>query len=567
MATDQPIPPVILVVDDATDSRERLTALLERRYAADYDVMVALSPHDGLRRLDALRDDGREVALILADQRMAGMSGVEFLARATDLLPEAIRVVVVGWGGLEEARDEIRQAAALGQIETYVARPWRDADEAFHHAVSKFLEEWDRTHRPQYEAIRIVGERWDAYTQALRDALHRSGVPFGFYEVGTERADELLASARADLPLPVAILFDGRVLARPTAIEIATAMGVNTEPGEAVFDLAIVGSGPAGLAAAVYASSEGLSVLVVEHEALGGQASTSSMIRNYLGFPRGLSGADLAARAYRQAWFFGTQFLIGRRAAGLRVEADRRVLVLDGGSEVRSRAVMLATGVSYRRLRAEQVEELVGRGVYYGAPVTEAPGMKGQDVVVVGGGNSSAQMGLYVARFAAHVTLVTRNPALSEMSAYLVREIESRPNITVRVNTVVAGARGDARLHSLQLRDTVSGDVQDVPTAAVFIMIGAEPRTDWLPAEVEREERGYVLTGDDVSSAALSVAGVRKAAPLETSLPGVFAVGDVRNGALKRIAAAVGEGATAVRMVHEYLAELRRAAEVAPTAR
>jgi thioredoxin reductase (NADPH) len=314
----------------------------------------------------------------------------------------------------------------------------------------------------------------------------------------------------------------------------------------------------------VYAASEGLSVLIIENEALGGQASTSSMIRNYLGFPRGLSGADLAGRAYRQAWFFGAAFLIGRLATGLRADGDRRVVVLDDGSEVRARAVILATGVSYRRLRAERVDELVGRGVFYGAPVTEAPGMRGQDVVVVGGGNSSAQMGLYVARFAAHVTLVSRSPALSEMSTYLVREIEGHQNITVRTNTVVAGARGENRLQAVLLRDTQTDEVEEVPIAAVFIMIGAEPRTDWLPTEIRREERGYILTGDALTTNSDASGEERRPAPLETSLPGVFAVGDVRNGALKRIAAAVGEGSSAVRMVHEYLARLRE--QEVPTA-
>jgi len=549
---------VIFVIDDEQDWLDRLQRALTRRFAADYAIVVEQSASAALAELQAMRDSGTPVALILADQWMPEMTGVELLAAATDIEPDAERAVMIAYGELETAREPILRAAALGQIQTYVAKPWRDSDEPFYHAISKFLEDWDRTHRPQFELIRIVGDRWDAYGVALRDALHRSGVSYGFYAPDSDEGIELLRRAGVNGPLPVVVFFDGRALARPTATEIATAMGVNTEATGDEFDMVVVGSGPAGLSAAVYGASEGLRTLVVESEALGGQASTSSMIRNYLGFPRGLSGADLTGRAYRQAWFFGASFLIGRVATALRpADADRHVIGFDDGSEVRSRAVVLASGVSYRRLRVGRLEEFVGRGVFYGAPVSEAPGMAGQPVVVVGGGNSSAQMALYLARFAAHVTVVTRDPAPVQMSEYLVREIHSRRNIEMRFNSVVTDARGDALLQALVLRDTTQDTTVELEASAVFILIGAEPRTAWLPPEMERDDRGYILTGDAVTAGQAGTPatdGDRRPAPLETSLPGVFAVGDVRMGSMKRIAAAVGEGSSVVRMVHEHLA-------------
>jgi thioredoxin reductase (NADPH) len=492
-----------------------------------------------------LREEGRPVAVVLAGQSTGGLRGIEFLAQAAEIQSEAVHAVLVTFGDLERLREPILQAAALGQIKSYVIEPWRDADESFYHAVTKFLEDWDKSHRPQFELIQLVGERWDAVTQALRDGLHRSGVAFGFYDHEGERGRALLQSASVTGPLPVAIFFDGRVLPRPTAAQIATALGVNADVATKEYDVTVVGSGPAGLAAAVYGASEGLQTLIIENDALGGQASTSSMIRNYLGFPRGLTGADLTARAYRQAWFFGASFLIGRTANALRLDAGRQVIVLDDGSEVRSRTVVLATGVSYRRLQIGRLEDLIGRGVFYGAPVSEAPGLANERVVVVGGGNSSAQMALYLARYVSHVTLMTRGAALNEMSEYLVRDIRNNRKIEPRLNSIVVDARGDTRLRALIVRDTARNVIEEIETSAVFILIGAEPHTAWLPPEVRRDERGYVVTGE----------AARAKAQLETSLPGVFAVGDVRLGSMKRIAAAVGEGSSVIRMVHDYLAD------------
>lgn len=548
--------PIIFVTDDDRDSLALVERLLERRFGADYEVIAESDARAGVRRLEEMGRAGVEVALVLADQSMAAMTGVDFLSRVADDHPDAQRVVLVAFGELEPAREEIVRAAATNQIEAFVAQPWRDADEAFYHAVSKFLEEWDQGHRPQFEAIRVVGSGDDPDVRNLCAALFRSGVPYGFYESDSDVGSELRAKA-PDAALPLAVLHDGRVLAQPTTGQIVTALGTNVDPTGHLYDVVVVGSGPAGMAAAVYGSSEGLDVLVLEHEALGGQAASSSKIRNYLGFPRGLAGAELAARAFRQAWFFGTRFLIGPTVQALRATDDGQALTLSDGSEVRTRTTVLATGVSYRRLGIPRVEELLGRGVFYGAPLTEAPGLAGRRVIVVGGGNSSAQAILYLARYAEHAVLVVRDPMIHEMSDYLMREIDARPNIEVRLSTVVHDAAGTRRLEKVTLRQSETGATDTLDAAALFILIGAEPRTDWLPAQIQREERGYVLTGSSVKA----LDGQRTPATLETSMPGVFAAGDVRMNSMKRIAAAVGEGSTVIRMCHQYLA--RREQEAA----
>lgn len=540
----------VVAVDDDDDSSARIGRVLERRFGADYEVVLERSPSAALKALDELHRDGKDVALVLAAHLMADMTGIELLAQVSSKHRHARRALLIPWSDRSTA-ESIVKASALGQIDAHIVRPWRDADESFCHAITELLDEWDRNHRPQFEAVRIVGDRWDAYSHGVQDALQRSNVPFRFYEADGAEGRELLQRAPQPGPLPVAVLFDGRVLPRPTPAQLADALGANTDPGAEVFDVTIVGSGPAGLAAGVYAASEGLRVLVLENEALGGQAGTSSLIRNYLGFPRGLSGAELTHRAYRQAWILGASFLIGRAANGLRAEGDTRVLVLDDGSEIRSRAIVLAVGVGYRRIGIDSLETLVGRGVYYGSGVTEAPGMVDEDVYVVGGANSAGEAALHLSRFAARVTILVREASLTAMSDYLIREIKARDNIVVRLNTVVTDGRGDYRLRSLTIRDTAADRTEEVSATAVFIMIGASPRTGWLPPDVQRDDRGYILTGDSVP---VELEDGRPNEALQTSVPGVFAVGDVRAGSMKRVAAAVGEGSTAIRLVHDYLA-------------
>jgi thioredoxin reductase (NADPH) len=537
--------PLILVVDDTQQELDLTKRAVERRFGADYEIAAELSCRAALELLRTRPNTtAAPVAMVLADLSMPEMDGMALLAEVVSTAPGAKRLLAVTWGELDAAREPILRAVARGDVDGIVAKPWRDAHESFYREVTAYLEQWDHVHRPQFEAVRIVGDRWDPHAQSMRDALLRSGVPFGSYEPDSEQGRALLAEAGTNGPLPIALLYNGRVLIQPSTSDVAAGLGVNADPVGTRYDVSIIGSGPSGLAAAVYAASEGMSVLVVEQEALGGQASSSAMIRNYLGFPRGLSGAELTTRGYRQAWFFGARFLIGRNAVSLSANAGDRIVTLDDGTEVHSRAVVLATGVYYRRLPVEGVDRLVGRGVFYGAPMTEAPGMAGEHVVVVGGGNSSAQMALFMLDYARAITLVTRNSTLAEtMSDYLIRDIELHAKIDVRTETVVSGVEGTDRLTAVRLRNTYAGDEELLPAAGLLIMIGAEPQTNWLPAAIERDERGYILTG---------LAGRRS---LETTMAGVFAVGDVRFSSLKRIAAAVGEGSTVVRMCYEYFAE------------
>jgi thioredoxin reductase (NADPH) len=548
VTSGSPRPAAIVAVDEA-DAEARLRSILKRRFGADYEIVCERTAAATLETLTRLRDDGRDVALVLAGGDAGDMTGIELLARVSAIHRDARRALLITWGDRSTSAGIVK-ASALGQIDTYVVRPWRDIDEHFCHAISELLDEWDRGHRPPFEAVRIVGHRWDAYSHGLQDSLQRSNVPYRFYEADSPEGRALLGEGMDAGPLPVAVLVDGRVLTRPAAEDIANALGVNTDPGAERFDVTIVGSGPAGLAAAVYGASEGLRVLVLENEALGGQAGTSALIRNYLGFPRGLSGAELTNRAYLQSWILGARFHIGRTATGLRAGSEAHVLVLDDGSEVRSRAIVLASGVSYRRIGIDSLEALVGRGVFYGAGVTEAPGMTGEDVYVIGGANSAGQAALYLSRFAARVTILVRGSSLTEMSDYLIRDIEARDNVVVRLNTVIVDGTGDDRLRTLTLRDSATERTEEASAGAVFIMIGASPRTGWLPPELQRDDRGYILTGESVGGSA----GGDPNPQFQTSVPGVFAVGDVRAGSMKRVAAAAGEGSSAIRLVHEYLA-------------
>ena len=549
----------IVVVDRPDPAEIAPYALLKRRFGADYEIDLTDTGAGGLDLLRSLRSDGDDVAIVMADQRISDMTGVQFLKESRSIFPNAKRVVLVGQGALNPARGEILQAAALDEIDTYVVRPLIDPDEVFLRDVARFIQEWDRDNRPQPIAVRLVGSEIDVELRRLFEGMIRSGVSSTFHPIEGEEGQRLLReSGLGDDARSAALLWDGRVIEHPTPNKIAAAIGAEDDPGNSEFDLVIVGAGPAGLASAVYATSEGLSTIVIEQEALGGQASTSSMIRNYLGFPRGTTGTELTARAYWQAWFFGSKYSFGRSATDIRRDGDRRVVVLDDGTEVIGRSVILASGVAYRRIGIDRVEQMVGRGCFYGAPVTQAPGVEGHAVVVVGGGNSSAQTALYLSRFASKVYLVARRQQLDEMSYYLVRDLEANPKIEVRTSTEVVDVTGDTRLEEVVLRDTSRNVDEVVPASAIFILIGAEPRTEWLPESIERDARGYIATGRDVAAA--TVDGSRQPLPYETSLAGVFAAGDVRLGGMKRVAAAVGEGSSAVRHIHEYLALIREAA-------
>jgi len=553
-----PDAPALLVVDSDTRARGVVEGELRKRYGSDYQVLCAGSSGEALGLLAMLRDQARRACLVLAaDHALGEMTGVELLARVREFDPTVKRVLLVG-RGIQARSETIVDALAVDHIDAYFSGPATVPDEIFHRAVTELLEEWARSHLPAFEAVRVVGEEWSARSHEIRDLLSRNTVSFGFYLVDSERGQALLQELGASgASLPVVALFNGVVLERPSPTDIAAALGLRTSSGTGLYDVAVIGAGPAGLAAAVYGASEGLSTIVLEPEAIGGQAGTSSLIRNYLGFPRGVSGKDLALRAYTQAWNFGAEYIYGNKATGLRLNGNEHVIALSGGSEVRSRAVVIATGMSYRRLGIPALEGLSGAGVFYGAAASEAQAMRGKDVFVVGGANSAGQAAVYLAKYAAKVTMLVRGESLADsMSDYLMHEIASTPNILVLHKVVVAGGAGSGRLESLTLRDEQTGGTETVPAAAVFVLIGAAPRTQWLPDDIERDRWGFVLTGADLFTGGNRTRDWPLQRPpmfLESSVPGVFAVGDVRRDSVKRVASAVGEGSIAIRMVHDHL--------------
>jgi thioredoxin reductase (NADPH) len=552
--------PVILAVEGEPDAFSTIERELSERYGADYEIVCEASATSGLRALAQIKDRGGQVAVVLAALWMPDTTGPEFLMSAHALHPAAKRAVTVTWGE-RNAGEALQQAIALGQVDDWIAKPWVPGDEHFHQGVGTFLYEWARQHGPGFEAVRVVGEPWSARSHELRDFLSRNSILFSFTGVDTEEGRVLLERLGVEAAeLPVAVTFDGLVMPNPSNAEIAASLGVNVRPQASGYDVTIIGAGPAGLAAAVYAASEGLHTLVLEREAIGGQASSSSLIRNYLGFPRGISGTELAIRAVQQAATFGAEFVYGQ-AIGVRAAGSDRVVALRDGTDVTSRAVIISTGVSYRRLGIPSLEVLIGSGVFYGAAASEAQATKGREVFVVGGANSAGQAAVHLAKHAARVTLLVRGSTLATtMSDYLIRQIAASPNIGVSHDTEVVGATGDGRLSRLVLRNRSSGATETVPAGALFILIGAQPHTSWLPSEIERDEWGYIVTGADMlrdGAPPPEWSGERQPLPFETTVPGVFAVGDVRHGSAKRVASSVGEGSVAIRLLHEYLAAAR----------
>jgi thioredoxin reductase (NADPH) len=544
--------PVLLVVDDEADSLRALAQELESRYGAHYRVVASASAQDALATLAELRAEGVAVPMVLADQWMPETTGVDLLARVRELYPTARRGLLVSWGD-RSATEPILAAAALGDIEFYVPKPSWSPDEEFHLALTASLSEWWRRQGGRFEAVTVIGGELHARSHEIRDLLTRNGVPFGFHRSDSAEGRAALRrlGVRSDEG-PVVALYDGVVLVDPSNAGVGQALGVDVRPPERTYDLLIVGAGPAGLAGAVYGASEGLQVAVLEREAFGGQAGTSSLIRNYPGFPWGVSGVELAWRSYQQAWTFGTRFSYGNPATSLAEADGLHVVRLEDGSEVRSRAVILATGVSYRRLGVSPIETLVGAGVFYGAATVQAQAMAGGHAFVVGGGNSAGQAALHLSKYARRVSVLVRSTSLAaSMSDYLVREIGNAPNVDVRYGVDVVGGGGDGRLQYVQVRDRSSGAVDPLPAVGLFVLIGAEPFTDWLPEVLGRDRWGYVLTGADAS---VSWPLERPPFPLETTMPGVFAVGDVRHGSVKRVASAVGEGSVCIHQVHHYLA-------------
>ena len=539
--------PLILAVDEDPEALHRITSELQR-YARDYHVICGPSTDAALTQLESLRHDDAAVAVVLAARGTQPLKGEQLLERVHDLHPHAKRALLIPWGGWadEETADAIRNAMALGHIDYYALKPWSTPDELFHRLVSEFLQEWRRQNAPGRRELTVVADPWSQRGYTLRNLLARNGVPHAFHAGDSSEGAELLRSCgQGGADVPVVILPDGSALVDPHAEDLArhgTRMPTALDqPGE--FDVVIVGAGPAGLAAAVYASSEGLNALVVERESIGGQAGSSTRIRNYLGFSRGLSGAELAQRAYQQAWVFGATFLLTREVVDIEVGDAGHSVSISGAPDVDARSVILAMGVSYKRLDVPALGPLEGIGVFYGSSPSEARHFTGGDVYVVGGANSAGQAAVHLARYARCVSLLCRGPSLrATMSRYLIDEIEGNEKIVVLELTEVVDAAGDERLETLTLRGPAGEEV--VGADALFILIGAEPRTAWLPESIERDERGFVSSGADYG----------------TNVPGIFAIGDVRSGSVKRVASAVGEGSVVIQHVHQYLA---RAAEQA----
>ena len=544
--------PVLVVVDDDDASLQALRVELESRYGAHYQVLSASSPEEALARLAELKAAGAEVPLVLAEQWMPGMRGAQLLARVRDSFPTTRRGLLISWRERSTPAPFL-EAAALGWLEFYLSKPTWSPDEQFHRVVTGALEEWWRDQGGRFESVTVIGEDPSARVHEIRDLLSRNSVPFGFYASGSPEGQAVLRQlSLSDPGGPVVSLYTGVVLVDPGNAEVAAALGLDVRPADHAYDVVIVGAGPAGLAAAVYAASEGLRTALLEREAFGGQAGTSSRIRNYLGFPSGISGMELAQRAYEQAWVFGTHFVYGNTATGLAQDRDRLVVGLADGSEARASAVVIASGVSYRRLGVPELEALVGAGVFYGAGTIEAQAVAGKAAFVVGGGNSAGQAALHLSKYAQHVTILIRSQSLAtSMSDYLIREIDAAPNVDVRYRCEVAHGGGDGHLEHLLLRNRDSGQTDLLPAAGLFVLIGAQPFTGWLPEAIERDQWGFILTGPDTGRHWLQQ---RAPFALETTMPGVFAVGDARHGSIKRVASAVGDGSIAIRFIHDYLA-------------
>jgi thioredoxin reductase (NADPH) len=550
--------PAIVILDDEPVALSALLDALARRFGGDYRVVSHLDPRAGLEALAAMKASGEEVALVIADQWMPGVTGREVLARAHQIFPAARRALLVAWGD-RTASPTILQGCAFGELDNYLYKPWSPAEVHLYPLVGEFLSEWTQAFRPGLELVKVVARDPSPRAHELRELLARNGVPHGFYASGTPAARRLLAEVGAeDDGNPAVVLLDGTVLADPSNAELMDRVGES--PDELDCDLAVVGAGPAGLAAAVYAASEGLRTLVIERELVGGQAGSSVLIRNYLGFPRGISGSALMERAYQQAWLFGAKYVFAREVSGLSRRREDRVVSLSDGREVTARAVLVATGACYRRLAAPGVEALAGAGVLYTSPLDAAP-FAGRDAVVVGGGNSAGQAVLHFARYARRVLLLVRGDALEEnMSDYLVQAIRHQGNVEVRLSTEIVRAHGAHQLERLTVHDRARGVTEELPASLLLVLIGTQPQSGWLAGAVACDAQGFVLTGEDVPDA-----GGRRPRALETSMPGVFAAGDVRRGSVKRVASAVGEGAVAVQLVHEYLGSEEAVAGAAPS--
>lgn len=562
MDTDRPAArPAVLTIDDDPDVLRAIERDLRQRYAKSYRILSASSGQAALDLLDRLRERGEPVALLLADHRMPQMTGIELLAKSVERLPDTKRVLLTAYADTDAAIRAINEI----KLHYYLLKPWDPPEQNLYPVLDDLLEDWKASYRPAFEGIRVLGTRWSPRAYGLREFLARNQVPYRFLDVETAHQDQevrqvldLLAPDEQRFPV---VLFSGGVrLPDPTQAELAAGLNLRTRPGAESYDLIIVGAGPAGLAAAVYGASEGLRTVIVEREAPGGQAGLSANIENYLGFPAGLSGSDLARRAVVQATRFGAEILAPQEATGLRINDLYRIVRLADGSEISAQALLIATGVQWRTLDVPGMDRLTGAGVYYGAGSTEARSCRNDEVYIVGGANSAGQAALNFSRYARRVVLLVRGKSLeASMSKYLTDEIARTPNIHVEYETQVVEVHGEERLEAITVDCARGVSRERIEARALFVFIGAQPRTEWLKDFVERDSRGFVLTGPDLLRNGKPPKNwplERDPGLLETSLPGVFAVGDVRHGSVKRVASGVGEGSVGIQFVHQYLSKV-----------
>lgn len=548
--------PVLLAVDDDLSVLSAISRDLRRRYAEQYRILRADSGAAGLEALRELKLRNDPVALFLVDQRMPHMSGVEFLEQARPLYPEAKRVLLTAYADTDAAIQAINNAA----IHYYLLKPWDPPEEKLYPTLDDLLDDWQANYHPPFSGIRIIGHRWSPEAHQLKDFLARNHVPYQYLDVefGAEAKQVLSQLEMEEAKLPVVILPNGESLASPSLPALAEKVGLKTQAERRFYDLAIVGGGPAGLAAAVYGASEGLRTVLIEREATGGQAGTSSRIENYLGFPSGLSGAELARRATTQAKRFGVEILAPQEATGVRVDGPYRVLTLADGSEISCHVVVVAVGLTYRKLNVPGIDKLTGAGVYYGASLTEASLCEDQPVLIVGAGNSAGQAALYLAQTSSKVIMLVRDDSLGKkMSQYLVERIEATPTIEVLLQAELAAVHGEEHLEAVTVRHHPAGTEETLPAVGLFVFIGATPCTDWLRGVVKLDERGFILTGPQLLVNAQAWPLEREPFLTESSIPGIFAIGDVRANSVKRVASAVGEGSITVQFVHQYLSKVR----------
>jgi thioredoxin reductase (NADPH) len=544
--------PAIVTVDDDPMVSAAITRDLRARYGGDYRIVRASSGAEGLRVLAELALRDQRVAMIVSDQRMPEMTGIELLAEARVAAPGAKLVLLTAYADTDVAISAINDIG----LDHYLVKPWDPPDQRLYPVIDDLLGDWLRANPDHSSDVRLVGHRWSERTHELKTFLARNHVPYRWYDVERDAEARRLAelAATTDQDFPIVLIPDGETLRSPTTLELAAALGLRTTAQQPLYDVCIVGGGPAGLAAAVYAASEGLSTVIVEREAPGGQAGQSAAIENYLGFPKGLTGSDLTQRAVAQVTRFGAEMVLARGVVGFETRGPVHAVLLDGGGAIEARAVIVATGVAYRRLAADGLDELTGRGAYYGASASEANQCEGDDVYVVGAANSAGQAVLSLARYAKRVVMVVRAASLRDsMSQYLIERITAAPNVEVRFGCEVAAARGEGHLEGITIRDRDTGQAEEVATSWLFVFIGAAPRTDWLGDRVARDPHGFVVTGNDLGPGSWPLPS-RPPFALETSVPGVFAAGDVRLDSMKRVASAVGEGAMAVYQVHRFLA-------------